>query len=286
MKQDTIMIRKADGGLEKFDLQKLEHSLARAHASPEVAQKVVAHMVQNVEDGMTTHEIYHQAFSFLHSLETPVAARYSLRRAIMELGPSGFPFERFVAEILKTQGYEAITDQVVQGECVEHEVDVVAWNDKELIMTEVKFHNELGLKSDLKVVLYVKARFEDLEQSTFNDYGGQNRKMTDGWLVTNTKFTLSAIKYAECKKMKIIGWNYPIDNGLKDMIEKSGLHPITSLNALSVHDKKALLEQNIVLCKTIANDKEVLRSIGLTDANIESVLEEISLIDQPYQEKV
>jgi hypothetical protein len=285
MNQDSIMIRKADGQLEKFDLQKLEHSLARAHASAEVAQKVVAYMVQHVEDGMTTHEIYHQAFSFLHTLETPVAARYSLRRAIMELGPSGFPFERFIAEIMKTQGYEAITDQVVLGSCVEHEVDVVAWNDKELIMTEVKFHNELGLKSDLKVVLYVKARFEDLAETTFN-YGGTNRKMTDGWLVTNTKFTLSAIKYAECKDLKIIGWNYPIGGGLKDMIEKSGLHPITSLNALSVHDKKALLEKNIVLCKTLTEDTSMLQAIGLTDANIDSVLEECKLIDQPYQEAV
>jgi hypothetical protein len=280
MMQDTIMIRKANGELEKFDLVKLEHSLRRAHATTEVTQKVIEYMVQNVEEGMTTHEIYHKAFAFLHKLERPVAARYSLRRAILELGPSGFPFERFVAEILKTQGYEAITDQVVLGACVEHEVDVVAWNEKDLIMTEVKFHNELGMKSDLKVVLYVKARFEDLLENSYN-YGGTNRKMTDGWLVTNTKFTLSAIKYAECKNMKIIGWNYPIDNGLKDMIEKSGLHPITSLNSLSVHDKKALLEKNIVLCKSLTKNPEVLQTIGLTDANIDLVLEEIQQIDVP-----
>ena len=82
--------------------------------------------------------------------------------------------------------------------------------------------------------------------------------------------------------MKIIGWNYPIGGGLKDMIEKSGLHPITSLNSLSVHDKKTLLEKNIVLCKSLTNDVELLRAIGLTDANIDSVLEEIALIDQPY----
>jgi hypothetical protein len=282
MIEDKIMIRKANGELEQFDLQKLEYSLRHAHATPEIIQKVVAYMVQNVEEGMTTHEIYHKAFTFLHKLETPVAVRYSLRRAIMELGPSGFPFERFVAEILKTQGYEAITDQVVLGSCVEHEVDVVAWNDKELIMTEVKFHNELGLKSDLKVVLYVKARFEDLAETTFN-YGGVNRKMTDGWLITNTKFTLSAIKYAECKNLKVIGWNYPVGNSLKDMIEKSGLHPITSLSSLSVHDKKSLLEKNIVLCKALVNDSALLQTIGLSDANIDSVIEEIKMIDLPFQ---
>jgi hypothetical protein len=276
----NVMIRKANGALEPFDISKLELSLRRAHATPAVAQQVVEHMIKNIEEGMSTHDIYHEAFSLLNKLERPVAARYSLRRDIMSLGPSGFPFEKFIAEVFKTQGYEAITDQVVLGECVEHEVDVVAWNDDKLMMTEVKFHNELGMKSDLKVVLYVKARFEDLEGTTF-DYGGKNRKMTEGLLITNTKFTLSAIKYAECKDMKIIGWNYPIDNSLKDMIDKSGLSPITILNSLSDHDKKALLDKGVVLCTTLMTNPEVLRDLGYSEENIDAVAEEVKQLAVP-----
>jgi hypothetical protein len=273
------MIKKASGDMEAFDISKLEHSLLRSHASPTLVQKVVESIRQDIEEGMTTHDIYQKAFSFLHRLERPTAVQYSLRRAVMDLGPSGFPFERFVAEIFKTMGYDTLTDQAVLGKCVEHEVDVVAWKADKLIMSEVKFHNELGLKSDLKVVLYVKARFEDLAETVF-DYGGIKQKMSEGWLVTNTKFSLSAIKYAECNDLKIVGWNYPLDNGLKDMIEKSGLHPLTSLVSLSDHDKKQLIEKDVVLCKTIKDNPDILQSIGLSEANREAVLEEIELFNK------
>ena len=276
MASENIMIKKASGEMEAFNISKLEHSLRRSHASPLLVQKVVEHIVQDVEDGMSTHDIYQKSFALLHHLERPTSVHYSLRRAVMELGPSGFPFERFVAEIFKTIGYQTLTDQTVLGTCVEHEVDVVAWKPDQLIMCEVKFHNQLGIKSDLKVVLYVKARFEDLAQTVF-EYGGIQQKMSEGWLVTNTKFSLSAIKYAECNNLKIIGWNYPVDNGLKDMIERSGLNPVTSLISLSDHDKKQLVEKNIVLCKSLQDDPSILRSIGLSEANRDAVLEEIEL---------
>lgn len=278
MPEKQIMIRKADGQMEAFDVAKLGHSLQHTTAKPELIEQVIAETVKNVEEGMTTHEIYKHAFSALHNLERPAAIRYSMRRSVMSLGPSGFPFERFVAEIFKTEGYEAMTDQTVLGSCVEHEIDVVAWNKNKLIMSEVKFHNQLGLKSDLKVVLYVKARFEDLADTVFN-YGGIDRKLNEGWLITNTKFTLSAIKYAECKNLKIIGWNYPIGAGLKEMIDNSKLHPLTILNSLSEHDKKQLLEKNIVLCSTLKQNPNHLQLIGLNEANIQTVLDEIKLIE-------
>jgi len=68
-----------------------------------------------------------------------------------------------------------LTDQKVRGKLVEHEIDVVAWNEEKLIMVEAKFHNQLGVKTDLKVILYVKERFDDLSAVTF-DYGRPGRK--------------------------------------------------------------------------------------------------------------
>jgi hypothetical protein len=283
MPREEIVIRKADGTSEPFDIVKLEHSLHRAHASPTLTQKVVEHIVQEIEDGMTTHDIYQRAFNLLHKLERPAAIHYSLRRAIMTLGPTGFPFEKFVAEIFRSRGYEAVTDQVVQGGCVEHEIDVVAWKDEELIMAEVKYHNELGLKSDLKVVLYVKARFDDLSTVKFN-YGGKERKLTHGWLITNTKFSLSAIKYAECQLMKIVGWNYPINESLRDMIETSGLIPITQLNTLSERDKKLLIEKSVLTCNRLKEQPEILTSIGLSQANSEAVLKEVVDFLEPFEQ--
>jgi hypothetical protein len=281
-----IYVTKSTGEREAFDVEKLKSSLERAKASKANIQHITSQIIKQLEDGMSTHEIYDMAFSQLHQLENKAALHYSLRRAVLELGPSGFPFERLVAELLKAQGYETLTDQMVKGRCVEHEVDVVAWRQgrepaglaDSLIMCEAKYHSQIGMKSDLKVILYVRARFEDLGQATYT-YGKEQQSLNEGWLVTNTKFTISAIKYAECQGMKIIGWNYPVEDNLHTLIENAKVYPLTCLRTLSDHDKKALLEKNIVLCKTLLEDESLLRSIGLTQANIEAVRNEIGLLD-------
>src|SRR3989344_1674690 len=216
---DQITVLKADGKREAFEIGKLNASLLHSGATEEAVEKVISHVLPELRDGMTTSEIYKHAFSVLQGISRPVARSYSLRRAVMDLGPSGFPFEDFVAEILKAKGFQCETRQTVLGGCVPHEVDVVAYNAKKLIMIEAKFHNELGTKSDLKVVLYIKARFDDLAENVFN-YGGQNRKITDSWLVTNTKFSSTAIHYGVCKNLTMIGWNYPEKGNLQDMIEE------------------------------------------------------------------
>lgn len=277
MTNKSIIILKADGTKEEFNENKLSESLINAGAKTVSAEAIVDHIKSELEDGMSTREIYHHAFLMLHKLEKPVAIRYSLRRAIADLGPSGFPFEKFVAEIFKAKGYETMTDQLVRGACVEHEVDVVAWNDRELCMAEVKFHNEFGLKSDLKVALYVKARFDDLSVRKYN-YGGIERKLDRGMLITNTKFSEMAINYAECKGLRLIGWNYPNKGSLQDMIIDCGLHPITSLTTLTVSEKEELIRNGIVLCQGIIANPKALDLINVKDGKAKSVLEEANVL--------
>lgn len=270
----TVYIKKADGSLEPFDPQKLIDSLEHVGAEKSVIDKIVIEVNKQIKDGMTTGQIYRLAFDLLREHTTPIAVKYSLRRALSELGPNGFPFEKFIAAILKTQGYETLTDQIVYGGCVPHEVDVVAWKGDELIMVEAKFHNEFGFKSDVKVALYIKARFDDLKENMY-DYGGKKRKISEGWLVTNTKFTDQAIHYAECKGLKLIGWNYPARGNLQDMIEASGLHPFTALSSLSATQKKYLLARGIVLCEDIPHHQELLKEQGMSTEEIAKVLKEI-----------
>ncbi len=200
-----------------------------------------------------------------------------MKRAVSELGPAGFPFEKFVAEIFKARGYEAVTDQIVQGHCVEHEMDVVAWKGSDLVMVEAKFHNEQGIKSDIKVALYVKARFDDLAGNSYT-YGGKKRKLTKCFLVTNTKFTDHAIRYAECQNLSLIGWNYPKKGNLEDYIEESGLHPLTALPSLSQVEKKKLLDQGLVLCKQLNLPADELVALGVDKARAGSVLADIKNI--------
>ncbi|MES3031200.1 MAG: restriction endonuclease [Patescibacteria group bacterium] len=268
-----ITITKADGTRELFEESKLVESLKNAGGTDAVIEDVIDHVGKDMWDGMPTSEIYSRAFKLLRTHSLPLAVRYSLRRALSELGPEGFPFEKYVAKIFEAWGYETLTDQTVLGKCVPHEMDVIAWSKEKLIMVEAKFHNELALKSDVKVALYIKARFDDLKGNYF-DYGGIKRTLTEGWLVTNTKFTEQAIHYGECNGIKMIGWNYPQKGNLQDIIEELHLHPSTCLTTLSQSHKKELLEKGLVLCKDILKNPLALSEVGIKEGEMEKVVEE------------
>src|SRR3989338_1692946 len=272
---EQIMIVKASGEREVFNPEKVRASLLRAGATKEVAEQVLAHVLPELHDEVTTSELYRHTFSILAKINKPVARRYSLRSAIMALGPSGFPFDDFVAEVLKAKGFKCETRQTVLGGCVPHEVDIMAYNDKKLIMVEAKFHNEFGIKSDLKVVLYIKARFDDLKENVFN-YGGTNRSITDSWLVTNTKFSSTAVHYGACKNLTMIGWNYPEKGNLQDIIEEEALHPVTCLVSLSATDKKTLLNNKVVLCSDIKESPELLTKFLGNTFDVKPVVNEIN----------
>jgi hypothetical protein len=267
-------IKKSSGELEVFNKAKLIDSIEKAGASMFVAEDVANKIEAKLKEGMPTSMIYTQAFKLLRKKESRPAIRYSLRRSIASLGPTGFPFEDFVGEIFKEKGYKIINDLIVNGHCIEHEIDIVAYNDDHLIMTEIKFHNQLMLKSDVKVALYIKARFDDLVGVEFN-IDGKKRKMTQGLLLTNTKFTENAIKFGACAGVNMIGWNYPAKGNLHDLIEETGLHPLTCLTTLSGREKKILLDKEIVTCKNLKSKVDVLKEMQLTDGRIARVLKEI-----------
>lgn len=272
-----IFITKADGTREKFDVTKLEGSLKRAGANSKVVQDIIDTVEKELVDGITTKEIYHRAFELLKKEEKPIALKYSLKRAIMELGPSGFPFEKFIAEIFRFKGYTVETGKMIQGFCVEHEVDVVAWNKDKLVMCEAKFHNDPGMKSDLKVALYVKARFDDLRKMTYKY--GKERKLDEGWLITNTKFSSTAIEYGSCQGgLIMVGWNYPPRGNLHDLVLEAKLHPVTCLTSLTGREKKFLLSQGLVLCKSVLENPGLLPLMGLSPVKAKKVIEEIQML--------
>lgn len=269
-----MLVKKASGEVEPFSDAKLRRSLERVKASSAIIEDIVAHIRQEFTSGAKTQDIYRRAFSLLRKHERPAAARYSLKRAIMELGPTGHPFENLVGELLKLQGFSVEVATIVQGMCVSHEVDVVAERQGRLLMVESKFHNAQGLKSDVKVALYVQARFEDIHKR-WQKEPHASREFHEVWLVTNTKLTSDAIAYASCMKMKAIGWNYPGQGSLQDLIEQTGLHPLTCLTTLSRSNKRVLLDKGLVLCKDVVAHKNVLQSIGFNQQKIDQVEKEI-----------
>ncbi len=273
-----ITITKSDGTKQLFEEEKLISSLKHAGASDEAIDEIIEQVEASMKEGMTTSQIYGHAFTLLRKHSVHVAVKYSVRRALAELGPDGFPFEKFVARIFHAWGYETLTDQHIMGGCIEHEIDVVAWKGNSLAMVEAKFHNEFGLKSDVKVVLYVKARFDDIAQNEF-DFGGIKRKLTERYLFTNTKFTDQAVKYGVCNHVELIGWNYPLDKNLHTIIEQYKLHPITCVTSLSHQQKKDLVGRNVITCADLIKRPEVLKEIGVRlDGDLVRIVEEAKVI--------
>ena len=194
-----MQILKGTGEYEEFNPEKLKESLLRVSTSLLTAKDVVSKVRPRIKDGMTTDYIYKIAFEILNKKEKRSAMRYSIKRSILELGPTGFPFEKFIAEIFKKKGYRTETGITLPGSCVSHEIDVLAYDEEDLILVEVKFHNALHLKSDTKTALYVKARWDDLKEKEIITENNRHRKPNRFVLITNTKFTNNSEKYGDRK---------------------------------------------------------------------------------------
>lgn len=262
-----ISVTKSTGEKEPFSEEKLRASIKRAGIPDQIQNLVVDHVKSRLYDNIPTSQIYHHISEFLDQSSQPYnRTRYRLKHAIMEFGPTGYPFEDYVAEILKSEGYKTNVRQILNGKCVKHEIDIVAQKNNVRSMIECKFHNSIGTHTQVHVSLYTKARFDDLKDI---------HKFNDVWLVTNTRITADALDYALCSNIKVISWNYPESGGLRNLIEKSKLHPITVLTTLSQNQKQTLLNNHIVLCKNVSENINIL---NLPEDKKQSVLAEARFV--------
>lgn len=278
-----IQVKKASGQLQPFSEEKVMLSLKRASVDSNLAESILTHLKGELYDGIPTQRVYSHIFELLKKENPFLLGRFNLKKAIMELGPTGYPFEKFVGATLKHYGYQVETGVNVFGRCVNHEVDVVAEKDSQHFMIECKFHNQPGGFSDVKVALYVKARFDDIE-AVWKEKPGHQTKFHQAWLVTNTRLTSDAIQYGECAGMKLIGWNYPNKGSLRDLIEDSGLHPITCLTSLTHTQKQILLSHDIVLCKNLLDIRSnILTYLNLSVAQMEKLKDEVEQLCRSAQ---
>lgn len=271
---DKIIVIKASGEKEPFSEEKLRRSIARAGVPNELHDHVVSHIKSNLYQNIPTSFIYKHILEFLGTSSYPHSrSRYSLKQAIMDLGPTGFPFEKFISSVLYRHGYKTATDVIITGLCISHEVDVLAEYDSQKIMIECKFHNQIGRRTDVKVALYVYARYQDLTAGWINR--SNPSRFNQVWLVTNTKCSIDAINYAQCMGMKIVSWGYPEKGNLQDLIEEKKLHPITCLSSISNHHKQLLLSNNVVLCRDLLDNKIYLDLLKLQNEEKERLLNEL-----------
>jgi Holliday junction resolvase-like predicted endonuclease len=269
----SIQVTKASGEQQPFDESKLRRSLKNAGATQELIEEIVSSIHEQLFEGIPTEKIYKEAFRILKARSHKTAGRYKLKEAIFELGPDGYHFETFVAELLKRQGYKTETGVIVKGDCVNHEIDVIAYKDNEYLLVECKFHNRKENRCNVKVPLYIQSRLLDVKKNWSNQPGHQNH-VHRGWVVTNTRFTEDALTYGECAGLKMLSWDFPKDNGIKDLITRLNLHPVTSLSSLSKQEKKHLLIKKILFCKQICENQQLLKSAGIDPRKISRIAKE------------
>ncbi|MFA7274745.1 MAG: restriction endonuclease [Crocinitomicaceae bacterium] len=277
-RQAPIFVTKSSGLQVEFDQGKLRHSLQKSKASASAIEIILTEIEHLLYDGISTKEIYKKAFQLLKRKNNDSAARYKLKNALLELGPTGFPFEKYVGELFRFKGYEVEVGKKIQGACVQHEVDVVAEKNGKITLVECKFHSDPNRSSDVKVPLYIYSRFADILDG-WNKNTHENKDFFTGKIYTNTRFTSDAIQYAKCKGMDLVGWDYPEKGSLKERIDISGLYPITCLTKLTMDEKQRLLDSDIVLIKSLCLREDLLRKIGITnDKRIHQILREASEI--------
>lgn len=256
---------KSNGYVEPYQQEKIIRSLEKIGAERETIEEILTFLDRNLPSTVKTKDIFQQIFRFLEQKNKKLTTKYNLKNAVALLGPAGYSFEKFFAKILESYGYKTETNLILKGKCLSYEIDVLAEKDNFDYLIECKFHQFLGKKNDVKTVLYIYARYLDLQI---------NFSQSTVWLVTNTKFTSGTIQFADCYGIKLTAWNYPLADNLPLLIETKRLYPITILTCCPRKVFSQLIKAGIILVSDLLNkEKRFLQKItSLTEAQINEIL--------------
>jgi AF1548-like, C-terminal/Restriction endonuclease len=272
-RRKKIAVTKCQGHDQPFDEPKLRASLLRAGADDDLIKIVLGDVRSQLVHGDSTDAIRRVAMRALRREARHVAGRYNLKRAVMKLGPGGYAFERYWGGLLEELGYSTTYDETIRGRCVDHEVDVVATKNKQRRLAECKFHNAPGARTDIQVALYVYARSLDLRKRKPRPPGSERFE-----LVTNTRFSTEAMRYAQCVHLNLVGWDYPVGGSLRDLADQYALYPITCLSKLKVAHQKTLLSRRVATCRELVEHPELLENLGLSARQVAGVLQEATAL--------
>jgi len=273
-----IEITKQTGEKETFSKKKFCDSLKKAGAPKDIVSHVCEQVSSELHPGMTSSDIFRKASSYLLKQNPAAAARYSIKRGVAELGPAGFLFEQYVEVILRTLGYKTRRNVIMRGECVPHEVDVLAKNDKEHVIVEAKYHNETRIKTPVDVVMYADARLQDI---------ARRQKRVEGkyiphvmWVFTNTRFSSHAVKYAKCRGLRLTGWSYPKGSSLENIIEQHMLYPVTTLPSVDRFSREQFAKHNMMLAQDLApyDADEIAKKFGINKKRAEDIAREVKAL--------
>lgn len=268
-----MKIKNNAGETVEFEVSKLKNSLRNSGAGEQSVKKVLETVLPKCFEGITTGELYKMAFEELKKISNSVAARYSLKKALLELGPAGFYFEQWISRVFQNIGYKTETGQLIKGHSVTHEADVIAKKNDKTYWIECKFRNAEDTKISVTTPMYVLSRIKDISNIQYNLFETKT-KFTDGWLITNTYFTKDSVAFSEYYGLRLLSWDYPKDKNIKSLVDQNALYPITCLTTLNEKEKQKLLEEKCVLVKELFNNQNLLNILELNQEKKSEVLKE------------
>ncbi|RLG09709.1 MAG: hypothetical protein DRN68_00865 [Thaumarchaeota archaeon] len=243
-----VRVRKADGRLEPFDRRKVIRTCMKLRVERIEAERIADKISKMVYDGIPTNEILSAIYEEVKKIRPEYEHAHDLREAISMMRPKP-DFEYFIGITLSSLGYRIESARIVDGRCIEHEIDGIAMRNDEVLMIEVKHHVNPHTYTGLDVFLAVHSTLRDLMDGY--RLGLHNYPFTAALVACNTKISQHAERYARCVGIRYMGWRYPRAFALEDLIVKYKLYPITMLKILKRNHIEKLGDRGIVTLKQL-----------------------------------
>jgi len=279
--KSEIHIINSKGEREMFSFQKVYRSALRAGADKDLANEIAEIIKKDLYSGMRTFDIYKKVKKLLARKNYKLALRFSLKQAIRKLGPTGFPFEKYVAEMFKELGFDVRLNQLLSGKCVAgYEIDFLAEKDNIIYIGECKYRNLQKNRIHTNIVLANRARFLDISNHPFLMSGKYKNYTKKTIIVTNTKFTARAKQYSKCVDTKLLGWKEPRNNSLENITENLKFYPITILPSLKSRVKDAFVSQKMMFARDVLriNPQKFSKKFKIPLSNLEPLIKEAKIL--------
>ncbi|MEM4497271.1 MAG: restriction endonuclease [Nitrososphaerota archaeon] len=238
-----IRVRKADGRLEPYDGSKIMRTALYLGLDREDAERIEREVLEKAYDGIPTSEILAMIRDLAEEIRPELSQARDIREAISAMRPKP-DFEDYARIVLREAGYLVEPGRLLEGRCVSHEIDGIAFKGDEVFVVEVKHHFNQHAYTSLGTVLELWAALEDLREGYrlgFHPYA-----FTSAILVCNTKISQHAEQYARCKGIMYMGWRYPRAFALSDIVSSKKIYPITMIKSLSAEAVAKLGDRGIV----------------------------------------
>jgi Holliday junction resolvase len=247
-----INVINISGEKEPFSKIKVYRSAKRVGSSSKTAREIANIINDEAYEGIKTSKIFSRIKQLLRKESLGLAIKFNIKDGIRKLGPTGFPFEKYVAAIFNDLGFKVEINLSIPGKCVKgYEIDFIAKKDNLVYIGECKYKMYSGDRVDTNDALANYARFLDISAGSYFKKLKYKDVVLKTILVTNSKFSGRAIDYCKCVGAELLGWKTPKGQGLEHFIDGRKLYPITILPGLKGYLRDVLVEERIMLARDL-----------------------------------